>query len=469
MNKEIAISGSIQMTKRSKYWKVILNIPTGEGHKTKPKWISTQETDKMKAYKKFVGLVDEYEALLNDPRKSYEEKLMLIFLPKKKRENDEAECEEPVCQKPSVNDDSPVDIFSLRASQIKFVDLLRNWKHAFDDIEGTTVEGYENNFNMHIISYFEDKDLYLSDVRRRDIQQFVNHMGEQGRLDGSGGLGKESVKKYVSNIRKVCDLAVDEEWIEDNPVYNIKYPIKIFPKVETEPLHLDLDQLLSLLGYVLDPSKLNDPLNDCDWGYASGIVFAAFYALRRSEIFGLRWEDFDWKHDIVRIDNAVVRANTVHEKRPKSKASRAPMPLMPLVKSFLLRLKEYQGKCAEFYGNRFVDSNYVCCRKSDGTRFGLDYLNQRLQKDLKCLYIEPIITQHELRHSTATLLRSLGFAEQEIQSWLRHADLDTTMHYAHDSIKIRLRAGEVLNSVLNLNVFSEDNAEQKETAEAIAV
>jgi site-specific recombinase XerC len=65
---------------------------------------------------------------------------------------------------------------------------------------------------------------------RRVIQQFVNDLGEKGRVDGKGGLGKESVKKYISNIRKACDLAVDEEWIEENPVYNIKYPIKIFRK-----------------------------------------------------------------------------------------------------------------------------------------------------------------------------------------------------------------------------------------------
>ncbi len=468
MNQAISITGSVQMTKRSKYWQAILNIPIGDGSKTRQKWISTQETDKIRAYKKFVVLVDEHENLLNDPRKSPEEKLMLIFQPKAKKEA------KPANQAPSpvpatVTGGPPADIFNLRASQIKFVDLLKNWRHAFDDIEDTTIEGYEDNFNRHIIPYFQKKNLYLLDVKRRTIQQFVNYMGEEGRTDGKGGLGKESVKKLVSNIRKVCDLAVDEEWIEDNPVYNIKYSIKIFPKIEVEPLHLDLEQLIKLLNYVLDPSKLEDPNNDCTYGYAAGIVFAAFYALRRSEIHGIRWIDIDWVRDIVRIDNAFVRVKTTHEKRPKSKASRAPMPLLPYVKSFLYRLREYQRKCAEFYGNRFVESDYICCRKSDGSRFGLDYLNGRLQKELRLLEIEPVITQHELRHSTATLLRSLGFAEQEIQSWLRHADLDTTMHYAHDNIKVRLRAGETLNSVFKLEYTPYEELEQKETFEQIAV
>ena len=467
MDNKINITGSIQMTKRSRYFQAVLNIPTGDGNKTKPKWISTQETEKVQGYKRFVSLIEEYEELLNDPRKTFEEKLALIFPSSKKAPAKAETCKTNPA--PKGKSDQPVDIFCFRASQIKFVDLLKNWRHAFDDIEATTIEGYKNNFDMHIIPYFEKKKLYLHDVTRRNIQQFVNDMGLKGRIDSSGGLGKESVKKYVSNIRKVCNMAIDEEWIEDNPVYNIKYPIKIFPKVEIEPLHLNLEQLLMLLNHVLEPSMLDNPTSDYDWGYAAGIIFASFYALRKSEIFGLRWVDIDWEQDIVRIDNAIVRVNGLHEKRPKSKASRAPMPLMPFVKSFLVRIKEYQEKCAEFYGNRFEENDYVCCRKADGCPFGLDYLNKRLQKDLERINIEPVITQHELRHSTATLLRSLGFAEQEIQSWLRHADLETTIHYAHDNIKVKLRAGKALNSVLKLESDKHNKSERKETFEAIAV
>ena len=230
--------------------------------------------------------------------------------------------------------------------------------------------------------------------------------------------------------------------------------------MEAEPQHLDIDQLITLLNYVLEPVREDDPVNEYTWGYAAGIVFASFYAMRRSEIYGIRWADIDWEKNIVQIENALVRVKRQLEKRPKSKASRAPMPLMPFVKSFLYRLKEYQRKCTEFYGQHFDENDYICCRKADGSRFGLGYLNNRLAKDLTILGIQPVITQHELRHSTATLLRSLGFAEQEIQSWLRHADLDTTMHYAHDSIKVRMRASKVLNSVFRLECIPHDSGQE---------
>lgn len=457
MKDRFEITGSIQLTKKSKYYQAVLNIPIGIGNKTKPKWVSTGEKEKMKAYKKFVAFAGKYEEMLNDPTKSLEEKLEIIFPPKApKAAENTADCT-------LKTEHQTKDIFQCPANQIKLVDLLRHWRYAFEGIEETTLQGYEDNFGTHIIPYFEKKDLYVVNTRRRDIQEFANYLGREGRVDGAGGLSKESVKKYVSNVRKVFDFAVDEEWIEETPVHNIKYPVNIFPKVEVEPLHIELEQMIMLLNYVLDEEKLNDVTLVWEWGYAAGIIFAAFYALRRSEIFGLRWTDIDWQKDIVRIDNAIVRVKTEVEKRPKSKASRAPMPLLPVVKSFLIRLKQYQEKCAEFYGDCFTDSNYICCRKADGSRFGLDYINHRLKKDLKKLGIEPIITQHELRHSTATLLRSLGFAEQEIQSWLRHADLETTMHYAHDTVHVKVHAGNMLNNVLKLECICCQETTPKET------
>jgi hypothetical protein len=94
MNTAINITGSLQMKKRSKYLQAFLNIPVGDGSKTRPKWIFTQETEKIRAYKKFVGFIDEYENLLNDPRKSMEEKLLLIFPPKATKKETESTSQE---------------------------------------------------------------------------------------------------------------------------------------------------------------------------------------------------------------------------------------------------------------------------------------------------------------------------------------------------------------------------------------
>jgi len=44
----------------------------------------------------------------------------------------------------------------------------------------------------------------------------------------------------------------------------------------------------------------------------------------------------------------------------------------------------------------------------------------------------PHIRFHDLRHSSASYLKSLGFDLKDIQTWLRHKDIQTTMNlYTH--------------------------------------
>jgi integrase len=127
----------------------------------------------------------------------------------------------------------------------------------------------------------------------------------------------------------------------------------------------------------------------------------------------------------------------MHEKAPKNTASTAIMPLFPEVKEFLLNFKAYQTRCSAILGKKHKGDHIV--RRSDGAKIDLNYLNNRLQKTLNRID-EPIVTLHELRHSTAILLRSLGYPDNVIMSWLRHADIQSTMHYAHDNMRVKMIA-----------------------------
>lgn len=477
MNKKYEITGSLQSVKKSKYYQAVINVPIGIKNKTKPKWISTNESNELKATRVMLKIIDEFEIVLNNDYLSIEEKLSKIFISKKDKykkslviEGDNIKIVK-VAQPVEVEDKSESNIIiknrkktyeelaKMNPDNIMLIDLLHIWKYAFSDVEVDTLDGIEYNF-QHIIPYFEKQNLRLKDVKTKHIQLFVNDQGMNGRLDGKGGVVKKSVKEYISSLRKVFKFAKQQDWIEINPVNDITYSVEIFPRRETESLHLELPDLIKLLKYVLNPQRFKNP-TEHTWGYAAAIIFAAFYALRRSEIFGIRWCDIDWEKDIVRIENVIVRVNKLLEKKPKSKASRAPMPLLPIVKSFLFQLKEYQKKCAEFYGDTFTDNDYICCRKADGSRFGLNYVNITLQQDLKTLKIEPIINQHGLRHSAATLLRTLGLEDNQVQSWLRHADIQMTLHYAHDNIKVKEFAGQTMNDVFKIEYIPYEELVQR--------
>ena len=43
----------------------------------------------------------------------------------------------------------------------------------------------------------------------------------------------------------------------------------------------------------------------------------------------------------------------------------------------------------------------------------------------------PQIRLHDIRHTTASLLLSLGFNLKEIHAWLGHSDIGITMNFMH--------------------------------------
>ena len=58
----------------------------------------------------------------------------------------------------------------------------------------------------------------------------------------------------------------------------------------------------------------------------------------------------------------------------------------------------------------------------------------------------PVIRLHDLRHSAASYLLYLGFSMKEIQMWLGHGDIGTTMNlYTHVDLEAKRNIAESLN------------------------
>ena len=238
---------------------------------------------------------------------------------------------------------------------------------------------------------------------------------------------------WWSIVRNDMDIAIKQAVIDrlipENPCSLIRYP----KEQPFEARFLKLPDLNTLLEAVHD--MVIEP----------AIILAVYYALRRGEILGIRWSDIDFERNIVYIKNTRVRVGEPVEKSPKNKASLAPMPLMPNVKDYLLVLKKQQAAYAKAFGKQYHHNDYIC-KWQDGRPFEYKYVNSVLGRVLKKNKL-PHRTLHELRHSTASLLRAQGFSLQEIQSWLRHGDIKSTMRYAHDDIDVRINASERLNGI----------------------
>ena len=73
------------------------------------------------------------------------------------------------------------------------------------------------------------------------------------------------------------------------------------------------------------------------------IVLCVYYGLRRSEALGLKWDAVNFNDDTIRICNTVTKMYGLCEKeRTKNSSSNRTLPLISVVKKYLLKLKEEQ-------------------------------------------------------------------------------------------------------------------------------
>ena len=182
------------------------------------------------------------------------------------------------------------------------------------------------------------------------------------------------------------------------------------------------------------------------------VMINCFYGFRRSEVIGLKWSAVDFENDTITIDHTFTQSNgkLIIRDKTKTKSSKRTLPLEPIVKSFLLELKEKQEKnkelCGDSYNQEYLE--YICVDNC-GNLIRPDYVTETFLKFLKKKKLK-IIRFHDLRHTCASILLKNGANMKEIQAWLGHSNYNTTANlYAHlDSSSVN-NTGKVM-----ANVFS---------------
>ena len=94
--------------------------------------------------------------------------------------------------------------------------------------------------------------------------------------------------------------------------------------------------------------------------------------------------------------------------------------------------------------NDYVDEGYIFTNV-DGSLIRPNYVTKHF-KDILAKNNLPIIRLHDLRHSAASYLLSLGFSMKAIQVWLGHGDIGTTMNlYTHIDLAAKRNIADSLH------------------------
>lgn len=131
------------------------------------------------------------------------------------------------------------------------------------------------SFINHASNHFGSKD--ISDIKPLDISQLINDIAKKNPHT-KRATAKETLEKLAKTLKRIFEMAVDNDWIYKNPAKNAeKYVPKNAPRKEVGAISKE-EQL----------AIINTPHR-----FQTAAMIMMLAGLRRGEIIALLWNDID--------------------------------------------------------------------------------------------------------------------------------------------------------------------------------
>ena len=171
-------------------------------------------------------------------------------------------------------------------------------------------------------------------------------------------------------------------------------------------------------------------------------LLGVFCGLRKGEILGLKFSDFDFEQHTVKIERQLgsspvmesrsskIKSNIIEEKEPKTSNSFRTLRIPRVVEQEVLRRKQMVEYQKELLEERYQDNGYISCQ-GNGKPHGMSSMNTALTKLCNRNGL-PKISVHSLRHMFATIFLEQGVPLIKISALLGHSSINTTFEYYCD-------------------------------------
>lgn len=143
---------------------------------------------------------------------------------------------------------------------------------------------------------------------------------------------------------------------------------------------------------------------------------ASFAGLRRGELVALRWRDVDFPAEAIRVRGSFSHGQVVSPKSGKV----GTVPMVPAVAEALSALRDR---------DRFTRDDDLVFPSASGDHIDASALRRRYLRALRHASLRGL-RFHDLRHTFGSLAINRASIVQ-VQAWMGHADIDTTMRYLH--------------------------------------
>lgn len=303
-------------------------------------------------------------------------------------------------------------------TEIGFKDYLVYW---FEEVFSLRVET-----TTRMVGAYTLYNLILPQIEQDIKLRYVN----VEYLDALLAMAAKCCESAGNKSRELLNLALKEAvvqgYIKNNPVVATK------PYKRKKPTVVVLGKE-RLKVFLKAASTVN-------WYFE--ILLALFCGLRKGEIQGLKFSDFDVQNRTVTIRRQItsnliilkgqskIEQYEVVERAPKTENSYRTLKVPEVVMQELRKRKQLIEYNKEKLGTAYADRDYISCQ-ANGLPHAVTSFNNALLKLCKRNAL-PHITVHGLRHMYATILVEQGVPLIKISALLGHSSVNTTFEYYCD-------------------------------------
>lgn len=314
-------------------------------------------------------------------------------------------------------------------------DYMKTWLTtvAKNRVKETTLADYERIINTYVIPKIGK--IRINEITGVILDEFFQSLAAKGKNDGTG-LSMRSLQYIKRVLHKAFSDAVKRQYIENNPCDRMLFEFKGTKFVPTVYTGKEIRELLE----AAKGTRMEAP-----------IALAALCGLRRGEVLAVTPADVDFENGSIKITKQVVRVNSRAKiNTPKSQNSIRTVLMVPELAEILRRRMTYNEEL--YLESKSTSYSKPIIRNVNNGTYNPAVFSKEFHKFLISHKLKPL-RFHDLRHTYATLLFSLGVPLKTTSELLGHSSVNITAdiytHLTDDAKKVaatRLDAALFKNS-----------------------
>ena len=315
------------------------------------------------------------------------------------------------------------------------------------ELSKSTLQTYKGILKNYIIPYLGN--YAVKDISKKDVKNYLRELKKKENLS------EKTIRNNFMLLSSLLTYAIDDDIIDVNVCKQIKKKPKAVCKKVNYYEKKDVDKMFECLELEINENHLNwnmysmydketlEKINTYTGKmYRIFVYLALASACRRSELFGLDWDDVNFEKKFITINKVSLRTTEdgvyIKDSLKNGDASKA-VTLPDNMMEMLAEYKTEQEEIRKLAGNRWVKSDRVFIATAGGKMSapgaGMipDTISSWFSKFIK-KYNLPELTLHGLRHTSISYLINAGMNIKAVAEHAGHRHTSiTTGTYTHVS------------------------------------